>query len=174
MIWKRSGRKPTDDIRIMATLFPAAETVARQDGLEAAGAEHLVIAALDLPDGSARRAFERVGATADDFRDAVRAQHHEALAGVGMSGLEDSALDRRLPEPVPAPGPVKTSPSAHKMFRGIVKQVRKERAQLYGAYFVLAAAESQRGTAVRAIRHMGIDPSALAQAARAEIDGSTP
>lgn len=154
----------------MARFFPEAQKAASADGIEAAGAEHLVIAALDLDDGSARRVFETVGADPDAFRTAVRAQHHDALAVVGMGGLDDSALDGHLPEQSPPDAAsVETSASAHKLFRGVVKQVRKDRSQLYGAYFVLAAAESQRGTAIRAIRHMGIDPAALAQAARAEI-----
>jgi hypothetical protein len=52
----------------------------------------------------------------------------------------------------------------------VVPLVRKERSQLYGAYFVLAAAETEHGTTARALRHMNVDLTALAAAARSEID----
>ena len=48
--------------------------------------------------------------------------------------------------------------------------MRKERSQLYGAYFVLVAAETEHGTTARALRQMGLDPVALAAAARAEVE----
>lgn len=170
MIWRRIGRRPAEDIRTMGVLFPAVEAAALADGENTAGAEYLVIAALDLQDGSARRAFERAGGDPDAFRVAVQDQHADALRGVGIQPINGEMLDQHLPTPVPAKGPVKTAPSAHKLFRKIVKKVRKERSQLYGAYFVLAAAETEHGTTARAIRHMGIEPATLAQAARTEID----
>lgn len=170
MMWGRIGRRPAKDIRTMGALFPAAEAEARADGETKAGAEYLVIAALDLPDGSARRAFERAGADPDAFRGAVRDQHAAALRGIGMQSINDETPEPSFPAPVPTTGPVKTAPSAHKLFRRIVKRVSRERSQLYGAYFVLAAAQTEYGTTARAIRHMGIEPATLAKAARTEID----
>jgi hypothetical protein len=170
MIFRRIGRKPGQDLKIMSKLFPAAEAAALADGLGTAGAEYLVLAAFGLNDGSARRAFERLGASPDDYRLALRAQHAEALGAVGMKGIDDTVLDRHLPEPRSASGPVKTAPSAHKMFKAVVKKVQKDRSQLYSAYFVLAATETEHGTTIRAIRHLGIDPAALNAAARAEIE----
>ncbi len=55
MIFKRKGRSRLEDIRIMNELFPAADAIAAADGEPDAGAEHLLIAALDLD--------TRVGAT---------------------------------------------------------------------------------------------------------------
>jgi ClpA/ClpB-like protein len=48
------------------------------------GAEHLLLAALELPDGTARRAFERVGADPNALRQAIEEQHAEALCAVGI------------------------------------------------------------------------------------------
>ncbi len=154
----------------MTALFPAAEAAARADGLEAAGAEYLLLAAFDLEDGSARRAFERAGADPDRFRAAIGAQHGDALASVGLDAIDDSILDQHLPEPSAATGPLKSAPSTHKMFRAVVKKVKDDRSQLYSAYFVLVASEDHHGTTIRAIRHLGIDPARLAEAARSEID----
>lgn len=74
-----SPRRPFADIKTMSTLFPAAERAALAMGESEPGAEHLILAALDLPDGSAARAFERVGADPLGFREAVAAQHEQAL-----------------------------------------------------------------------------------------------
>lgn len=153
----------------MSVLFPAADAAALVDGVAVAGAEYLLVAALDLEDGSGRRAFAAVGADPDDFRAAVRAQHADALRGVGIDPASDEIIDQHLPEPAASIGVVKSAPSAHKMFRTVVKKVRKDRSQLYSAYFVLVATESQYGTTIRTIRHMGIEPGSLAEAARVEI-----
>ena len=169
-IFRRIGRHPLTDIRIMNQLFPAAEEAASADGVEAAGAEYLVIAALDLPDGTARRAFERVGADPDQYRQAIRDHHRDALRAIGMDGLDDDILDRHIPDPVTPRGPLKNAPSADRLFRAVVDQVRADRSQLYGAYVVLAAARSDKGTARGAIERMGIDPDELATAARDILD----
>ena len=170
MIWRRQGRSPIQDIRIMNELFPAADTLAAEDGEQQAGAEYLLIAAFDLDDGSARRAFVRAGADPDEFRSAVRRQHADALRSVGIRPIDDEQLDRHVPPPVPDNRPHRGAPSGHALFRKIVKLVRKERSQLYGAYFVLVAAQTEHGTTARALRHLGIDPAELAAAARMEID----
>ncbi len=170
MMLRRAKRSRMQDIRIMNELFPAADAAAAADGEQNAGAEHLLIAAMDLDTGSARRAFERVGADPDQFQAATRAQHENALRSVGIRPLDEDVLDRHLPPPVPDSGPRRGSPSSHELFRNVVKLVRKERSQLYGAYFVLVAAKTERGTTARALRHMGVDPTELEAAARAEID----
>lgn len=166
----RKKRSRIEDIRIMNRLFPAADAIAEADGDDTAGAEHLLIAALDLDTGSARRAFERVGADPDQFRVAVREQHADAVRAVGMRPMSDDMLDRHIPPPTPDNRPHRGSPSSHELFRSVVKLVRRERSQLHGAYFVLVAAQTERGTTARALRHMNIEPTELAAAARTEID----
>lgn len=170
MRWRGKKRSRIKDIRIMNELFPAADAVAAADGEAQAGAEYLVIAALDLDTGSARRVFEAVGADPDRFHDAVRAQHAEAMRAVGIRPINDAALDQHIPPPVPDDRPHRGAPSGHALFRQVVELVRKERSQLYGAYVVLVAAKTEHGTTARALRHMGIDLAELAAAARSEID----
>ena len=170
MIVGRRKRSRLQDIRIMNELFPAADALAAADGERDAGAEYLLIAALDLDTGSARRAFRAAGADPDQLHHAVRAQHDEALQAIGVTSLDDEALDRHLPPPAPDNAPHRGAPSGHELFREVVRLVRKDRSQLYGAYFVLVAAASERGTTARALRHLGLDRAALAAAARAEID----
>ncbi len=170
MTWGRRKRSRLLDIRIMNELFPAADALAAADGERDAGAEYLLIASLDLDDGSARRAFRAAGADPDQFHPAVRAQHAAALAALGLGPLDDGMLDRHLPAPTAGNSPHRGAPSGHEMFREVVRLVRRERSQLYGAYFALVAATTEHGTTARALRQMGVDPAALATAARAEVD----
>ena len=53
------------DIGVIRFLSETAEAYALQDQQREPGAEHLLLAALDLPDGAARRAFEQAGASPD-------------------------------------------------------------------------------------------------------------
>jgi hypothetical protein len=65
-------RNPVRDMRTIKTLMTGAEAEALEAGESVPGAEHLLLSALALPDGSARRAFERVGADPDELRAASR------------------------------------------------------------------------------------------------------
>ena len=157
------------DIRTMKTLLPAAEAKAQAMGEQIPGAEHLVLAALDLEEGSARRAFERAGADPDGFAHAVAAQHAEALHSIGMD-TDEEAIDAHIPAPLQPPGPLRSSVTAQQLFQEVVRRVRKERSQLYGAYIVEVAAQTEHGTTARAIRQMGVQLHRLAKAARTEIN----
>lgn len=67
------------DMGTIKRLLEDAETIARREGLAQPAAENLVLAALDLPDGTARSAMERTGASAGAFAAALQQQHAEAL-----------------------------------------------------------------------------------------------
>lgn len=162
-------RRRLDDMRTMKALFATAERAAMADGEPIPGAEHLVLAALELPESSARRAFERVGVDPSRFRSGIAGQHADALHAIGIAPA-DAVLDGRIPAPAAPRGLMRTSGSAQELFQAVVKMVRKEKSQLYGAYFVLGAAQTEHGTVARALRYLDIDPRALAQAARAELD----
>src|SRR5687767_10675111 len=79
---KRTRMKLTKrvrDVRTINMLLTGAEAEARRAGESLPGAEHLLLSAIALPDGSARRAFERVGADPDRLQAAIAAQHADAL-----------------------------------------------------------------------------------------------
>ncbi len=100
----------------------------------------------------------------------VRAQHADALRSVGIRPIDDDVLDRHSAPPVVDNRPKAALRQPTEMFRKVVKVVRKDRSQLYGAYFVLVAAQTEHGTIARALDHMGVDPADLASAARTELD----
>ena len=156
------------DVRTINTLLTGAQAQAHRAGEEQPGAEHLLLSALDLPDGSARRAFERIGADPDAFRTAVAASHDDALTLVGIEPLPDDVLDAGLP--LAAHGVFQMNASGRAAFQTAGRLARADsHAGLTGAHIVVAVAQMEHGTAARALRHMGVDPAALLEAANTEI-----
>lgn len=164
-------RRRLADMRTMKQLFTLAETEAQHAGEAEPGAEHLLLAAIDLPDGSARRALERVGIEPAALREAIAGQHDDALRGVGIEAPTHAS---DTPSAVLPPGPYRSKGSAQTLFQRVRELVTSEHSQLYGAWFVLAATETEHGTTVRALRRLGIEPDDLARAAHAELDALRP
>lgn len=157
------------DVRTMKLLLTRAEQEAGSDGAEMPGAEHLVLAALALPDGTARGAFERAGLDPDDFRAAIARQHVDALRELGIdpgdAPASAPARGRRKPT-----GPMRSTANAQKLFQEALALARAERhAPLTGAHIVLALTGLEHGTAARALTTMGADRAVLARAARDEL-----
>ena len=79
-------------------LCERAEQHALQDQQREPGAEHFLLSALDLPDGTARRTFERVGADPSGLAQAIARQYTDALCAVG---LDPEIADRLTHELIP-------------------------------------------------------------------------
>lgn len=164
-----SLKKRLRDAGTLKALFESAEHHAHDEGQTEPGAEHLVMAALETPDGTARRAFERVGAKPARFRDAVAQQYVEALRAVGIEPSAAAPLSGGSPVSS-AKGAYKAQASAHDLMHELTKTKPFNSAlPLLGADVLIAATAGQHTIAMRALRTMGVDPAALAAAARAEI-----
>jgi ATP-dependent Clp protease ATP-binding subunit ClpA len=153
-------------MRTIRMLLEGAEADAGRAGEDLPCAEHLLLPALDLPDGTARRAFERVGADPDTLRRAIEDRHAEALRAVGI----DASAETELFGPI-APrtnGVYRSSGSAQSVFQAAGKLARETRTQLVGTHVVVAITDMKHGTAIRALRSLGIDVQGLAAAAREE------
>lgn len=156
-----SIKRRLGDMTTIKALCSAAEQHANAEGRQQPGAEHFILAALELPDGTARAVFRRVHADPAQFRSAVERQYSEALASVGVQSAPGAA-------PVaPADGLYQASASGQSLMQALAAQ-DKQGKPLLGAHVLLAASAAQQGVAVRALRVMGIDPVALAEAARLE------
>ena len=151
MKWKR---RPVDDIRTMEKLFTVAEEEAARTGETRPGAEYLVTSSLQLSEGSARRSFERVGADAAAFRNAVMGQYEDTPVSTNTTSNR----------------PMRYGASGRELFQEVVNLVREEKSQIYGAYIVLAAAQIEHGKTPNVLKQIGVDRHELASAARAEID----
>lgn len=162
-------KKRFRDAGTLQTLFASAERHANEEGQTEPGGEHLVMAALEMPDGTAGRAFERVGANPARFRDAVAQQYVEALRAVGIEPPAVAPLSDGPPV-ASAKGAYKAQASAHDLIHKLTETKPFNSAlPLLGADILIAATAGQHTIAVRALRAMGVYPAALAAAARAEI-----
>lgn len=157
-------------MRTLSQLCTQAEVHARASGQAAPGAEHFLLAAIDLPDGSARRAFESIGADPAAVRSAIEQQYRNALQGLG---LDNAALPQAAALEPHAPGLYRAQPSGQELVQALARTRKDQGGPLLGAHVVLAVAAMSQGVAARTLRAMGIDAARLAAAAQTQVPAAT-
>ncbi|RZT10565.1 Clp amino terminal domain-containing protein, pathogenicity island component [Duganella sp. CF402] len=188
-------RQRWQDTRTIMKLSLDAEKRALQEGQRHPGAEHYLLAALDLPDGSARRVFARLGVDPEAYRAALANRHAAALNTIGLhhvapaptsntagdarapAGPADAAAAARADDAVP---PAEASilfdaqPSGQALMQSLPELQRRLSAPLCGAHVLLAAAAMAHSAAGRAFKAIGIDLQALGSAAETELRSGMP
>jgi ATP-dependent Clp protease ATP-binding subunit ClpA len=162
--------KMLDDMRTIKQLLTDAEAIAREMGEEEPGAEHLLLSAIGLPDGSAGRVLGSVGIDADRIRTALRDEQADALVSAGVP--RETAEAMADPTPLGAAGtPILygAGPSGREVFQEASTLARSSKQRLAGAHVVAATAGLERGTMPRVLDRLGVDRQQLADAARAEL-----
>ena len=165
-----SPMKMLDDMRTIKQLLTDAERIAREMGEEEPGAEHLLLSAIGLPDGTAARALGSLGVDAGGIRNALRAEQADALVAAGVP--RETAESMADPDPLgPAGAPLLygAGPSAREVFQEAGRLARSSKQRLAGAHVILAATSLERGTVPRVLHRLGVDRQQLADAARAEL-----
>lgn len=145
-------------------LCRTAEACALEDGQLEPGAEHFLLAALDLPDGTARLAFEELGVDPRALRPAIADQYNDALRAIGIE-LEKMPKPSETAPLRPKNGPFVAAPSGQEFMQKLAAQ-RGAHRPLLGAHVVAVVASEPQGVAARALRNLGVDRDALK--ARAE------
>lgn len=153
-------------MRTLSRLCTQAEAHARAGGQGAPGAEHFLLAAIDLPEGSARRAFESVGADPAAVRGAIEQQYRDALRGLGLG---DAALPQVPALPPAGPGLYRAQPSGQELVQTLARTRKDQGGPLLGAHVVVAVAAMSQGVVARTLRAMGVDADRLGAAARAQV-----
>lgn len=148
-----------DNVATLKLLCEGAESHALQDAQREPGAEHFLLAALDLPDGSARRAFEQANADPDALRAAVEQQYIDALGSIGLKAELPPA-----PLMSPNPGVYRVGSSGQQMMQALAA-TRKDHKPLLGVHVVAIVAGMPHGVATRALHAMGVDSVMLKSAA---------
>jgi ATP-dependent Clp protease ATP-binding subunit ClpA len=162
--------KMLDDMRTIKQLLTDAEAIAREMGEEEPGAEHLLLSAIGLPEGSAGRVLGSVGIDADRIRTALRDEQADALVSAGVP--RETAEAMADPTPLGAAGtPILygAGPSGREVFQEASKLARSSKQRLAGAHVVAAIAGLERGTMPRVLDRLGVGRQQLADAARAEL-----
>jgi ATP-dependent Clp protease ATP-binding subunit ClpA len=148
------------DLATMNSLFPAAERIAREDGIEQPGAEHLLLAALDLDDDIAYNALSAFDVDPVEISAAIVGQHDEALRAIGVIA-DDNAITAALPASGQPSGPYRSQGSLQTAFQQAVELSKRDKAALNSGYIMLAATDAEHGTVARALQHLGVDPTLL-------------
>ena len=157
------------DIGTLKVLCEAAERHALEAGRREPAAEHFLLAALELPDGSALRVFERIGADATQLPAAIERQYHDALRAVGVDPQPLAEAAQGL-EPLNASGGVyQAAPSGQAVVQGLAAlRSADQQAPLLGCHVLTVVAGMPHGVAARALRAMGVAPEALGREAAQE------
>lgn len=156
-------------MKTLVKLCEGSEKYATESGATEVGAEHYLLAAIDLPDGSARRVFERLDVDPDKLLGAINQQYSDALAKLGFdpSGI-GSVIDD--PEPVKKTLFFPSSASAKDVMQRLEAKC-KEHLPLRGVHVIKVIAETEYGVVIRALRVLGIEPDMLSEAVKHELAG---
>lgn len=159
----------TADMRLLKALLEGAERYALSTGEQAPGAAHILAAACDLPDGSARRAFERAGLDAAQYKADLRGRHSETLRAHGLPATTAILADEG---PAPPPRPIfDAAPSGQEVVRRLAETRSARRGRgMTAADVVAAIAQAPDRLVLQLLRRADIDPEALLSAARLEAD----
>jgi ATP-dependent Clp protease ATP-binding subunit ClpA len=160
------------DMATIKALCLEAERQARQSGESEPGAEHFLLSAIELPDGTAGRAFARLGISPDSVRAAIATQYNDALRGIGVDPTALDAMTQNSPVPTDLRMLYQAKPSGARMMQALAALRDGSERPLLGAHVVAVIAEMEEGVAARTLRAMGVDPVALSAAALAEAGSS--
>ena len=156
------------DMKTISKLIAGADEQAHMSGEDEPGAEHFLLSALRLPDGTAKRVFERIGANPEQFRNAIKKQYSDALSSIG---IDQKVLDED-PEPVKSSRRLHNAkPSGRTLMKELyaLKQKDKDR-PLLGAHVISVIATMKHGVAARSLRTMNINDDKLSLAVKNELD----
>lgn len=146
------------DMATMRALLEAAERESAAMGEPDPGAEHVVLAALALPDHTAADALAELGVDAARLREAIEQVHAEALATLGIA-------EPPPPTPIRTPtnaGVYRSKGSTRDLLTATAEAKRNMRARRFiSAHVLIGASTLEHGTLPKALHHLGIDGATL-------------
>lgn len=166
-----SIRARFQDTKTIARLCMDAEQSARVEGRVKPGSEHFVLAALKLPDDTARHAFRSLGIDANAFSKAIATQFSGALAAVGVVVTRSAEAGITSPAVVAPASALYEAESSGQALVQRIAATRNSRGSrcLMGADVLLASAQEQHTIASRAFASLGVTKQQLAEVAHEAI-----
>lgn len=154
------------DMQTISQLIPGADDAAKSMGEEDAGAEHFLISALTLPDGSAQRVFERLDTNAENFKKAVNKQYTSALTAVGI----DADILEENPNLYEKNRFNTSKPSGVAVMKDLYQLKRKDKDRLIlGAHIIDVIARKEHGVTARVFKEMGLKRAEILFAVEQEL-----
>ena len=156
------------DTKTIAHLCTDAEQCARAAGRVKPGSEHFVLAALQLPDGSAALVFRQLGIDAEAFSQAIATQFAQALAAVGVVVAPSAqACSTASAAVAPAPTLFEAEASGQALMQRLAtaRHLREGRG-LLSADVLLACAQEEYTIARRAFTSLGVTQQRLTELAK--------
>lgn len=158
------------DMKTVGTLCSSAEKHAQIKGQKEPGVEHFVLAAFDLPDGTAKRAFQSLGATPVRFEHAIKQQYQDALSNLGID-FSSTPIFNQTPSITSTAKIYRAKPSGQELMKNLASQKSfSPEEPLLGAHVLLAAVDAEYGIVIRALQVLDISAGSLAAAAKDEIE----
>jgi len=156
------------DMRTIRKIISGADEEANMMGEEEPGAEHYLLSALKLPDGTAQKVFERVGADKKLFELAIKKQYSDALNAIGI----DTKIIEDDSDPVTSRRILHNSqPSGQAVMKALYALKRDDKDRpLLGAHVVAVVAQMEHGVAARAFMAMGIEQNVILSVVKEELD----
>ncbi len=166
MLHKLKSRQA--DMKTLAKVMEASLATAADKGEQVAGAHHLALAALAMPDGIAESVFEQLGTSGEAFSNALDNLDATALSelGIEVAGLE---LD---PGSVPRERLGKTDATYEAALKAThdLHNRHGDYRPLNGAHLLAGVATVGVGVSARAFAAMGLDRSDLIAACEGADD----
>ena len=157
------------DMKTISQLISGADQQANLCGKEEPGAEHFVLSALNLDDGSARRVFTKLGIDAEKFKNAINQQYKDALSSVGIQCTTEIST-----EPVENSKLIQSSqPSGKELIKLLYEFKRKDKHRpLLSAHVILVASKMEQGIVARSFNTLQVDSKQLISLVNEELKPS--
>lgn len=160
--WIRRIKQRLHDMATINRLCTCAEVYARRMGEAEPGEEHFILAAIDLPDGTARQVFEALGLTASDIENGIKQQYVDALQQIG---IERPEIEAAHVEEMPKRLLYQAKPSVQQLMQSLIEARKTDKiTPLVGASVIQALIEKRHGVAARTLQVLGVDKQKLRNA----------
>lgn len=146
------------DVRTLKQLCNLAESHARKMGQTKPGAEHFVLAALELPDQLASQALQGKGVTPASYTEAIINHYQQALLSQGINVGDSLSTNSPLAQSDPT-GLYHTQRSGQQLMQHLAK-LPKDSA-LNSVHVLQAVSQLPDSVAMRALQSFHLSPDTL-------------
>jgi len=159
------------DTATLTQLCQMAEKYAKKRGEGEPGEEHFLLSALELPDGTAQRVFERLGVNEDQLEKAIDQQHIDALSYIGIDASDMSSVANENDDVGEhSNSPFKSKPSAQSLMKELVASRRSDKdIPLLGLHIIEVLSDKKLGIVSRAFEVLGLDQQSVKDAVSIEL-----